>query len=1012
MRDSHRASWLAALLAAAVTACSGGGGGDAYVPTATLLALEFLDPNDVNREAAPDDAPQSAPLTQQIRFTFSAAPDPARVHSTAISIVDEANIPVDGSWHIDGAVLTFTPRLPTRAVTTTVNGAIDDGGAGLEFGAGYTVRVGQRTFSFVGAVDPVLRARHPDPADPRGILIRFRTMATPGPDAFRGLPVRAPRLIDVSPRDGSVAVSPNLHGDPDGLFAPPAPFTLTFDAPLDPSATQLNDTVFQLIDLDDHTAQFPFGLPLGIDVSLRSNETDGAVVEVAPSGILPFARLLALQYDRELKGIAELGAPAGGPVVASTFTVAVDPGGTIRDELVETFDDNAGEERDLAEVGNGVVAADWNRAGSTLLQAALEFNGTGRIGRFIPYASNDSETVTIVLDTASQPFPLIDGSTPDAPPGYVAQGGIFDFTDVDIPDGVEIVVVGSNPLVFRCSGTVRIAGTIRLAGEDGASEYAYDSAITPIPGGNGVAGGGDGGESHPLVFFPPDQINYLTLVSPSAAGTGWGLAAANGLMQRVGGTGAECGALDLADTGGRYQTDNEFGDCKEARPGNGDCRLAGGGGGSLLQPGAPPQTSKGVRLDGIGNVVPDGTGRFLLDPADRTLRAGDAGQHPFAPDGSASNDFYGKLGQLSRLVGGQGGGGGGSLTDSYFCGTWCDLDGDPANDGVCDNGDDMPKKGRSPAVGDSRGGGGGAGGGCFLVQALGSITLAKTGVIDAIGGSGGGGEGVSCSYFGGGGGGGSGGMVVFQSAESVLVESKAVIDVRRGHGEDASMNNGYAPCDSDGSNVGDGGEGGHGLVQLQVPAGQVATVVSPGTTETNGSIRPPAAWIDRENVLAPVEFTALSVAMSEWHDFGRVVDRLPAGTNPLVEFSGTDAAGYVRTAADGQVLDPRSADIVCGYLGQIDPVTHAYLEGEEPRPDFIPPSATVRVEFQGGDALVRGSKEVDPASLTAWSADVGVASGRQFLRWRITFDTTADGADLSIWTRRPVVERMQVRAEF
>jgi hypothetical protein len=239
-----------------------------------------------------------------------------------------------------------------------------------------------------------------------------------------------------------------------------------------------------------------------------------------------------------------------------------------------------------------------------------------------------------------------------------------------------------------------------------------------------------------------------------------------------------------------------------------------------------------------------------------------------------------------------------------------------------------------------------------------------------------------------------------------------VIDVRKGVGEDASINNGYGPCDSDGPNIGDGGTGGHGLVQLQVPAGQVATVISPGTTEGNGSIRPPAAWIDRENVLAPVEFTSLSVALSKWHDFGRVVDRAPVGTNPLLSFAGTDGSGFVRTDGAGRVVDPGGADIVCGYLGQVDPVTHAWLDGEEPRPDYIPPTATVRVEFQGGDAIVRGSKEVDPASLTGWSADVGVASGRQFLRWRITFDTTADGADLSILTRRPVVERIRVRAEF
>ena len=93
-------------------------------------------------------------------------------------------------------------------------------------------------------------------------------------------------------------------------------------------------------------------------------------------------------------------------------------------------------------------------------------------------------------------------------------------------------------------------------------------------------------------------------------------------------------------------------------------------------------------------------------------------------------------------------------------------------------------------------------------------------------------------------------------------------------------------------------------------------------------------------------------------------------------------------------------------------MTKLYLRGEEPRPDFVPVNATVTVEFQGADALVAGSKEVDPASLTVWSGEVAIANGHQFLRWRVTFDLTADGSDLTTATRRPVVERLEVEADF
>jgi hypothetical protein len=1011
----------AATVIAGMSACSGGGASAEFAATGRLLSVEFLDPNDVNPEGdaaggANQDlsaAPQAAPLTQQIRLHFSAPPDPGRINSTVLSIVDVANIPVPGRFSFDGGAVTFTPRLPLRAVSTTATGAIDDGGAGFKFDGSYLLRVGRRSFSFISDVDPGLRARYPDPLDAAGILVQFRTQRAPTGAEFRGVESRSPRLLATRPLDGTTSVSPNLHSDPEARFAPMEPFRLEFDGPIAPSTTQLNDTVFELLDLDDRPATHPLGLPLGIDVELVSNEIDGATVEVRPRGILPFGHLLALQFDRELKGLAEIGVPAGGPLMAATFSVAGDPGGELRDVIVEDFDDDSAAVRDIAEIGNGNVTADWDVERSSILQAALAFDGTGELGRFMPIAPRNGDTLTVVLDTASQSFPLLDGSTPDAPPGLVVNGGVFHFTEIDIPDGVEIRVVGSNPLVFKCTGSVRIAGDVWLDGKNGTSEYAYDSAITSLPGGAAVAGGGTGGESHPVVFHPPDEINYLTLVSPSWSGQGLGIDPADGLMKRIGGSGAQCGILDQADRNGKYQTDFEWVDCNEFRQGNGNCKIAGGGGGSSLRIGKYPQDNGGNRLDGIGNVVPDGTGRFLLDVQKTALLAGDAGNHPFAPDGTTLNDYFGKLGQLTRMIGGQGGGGGGSLTDSYFCGTWCDEDPDVANDGVCANGDRLPDlRGRSPSVGDSRGGAGGGGGGALLVQSLGAITVAAGGLIDASGGSGGGGEGLGCSYWGGGGGGGAGGMVVLQSAESILIEQNGVIDVMRGFGHDAAKGTGYLDCGNSGYNPGDGGEGGNGLIQLQVPAGTTATVVSPGTNETNGSLRPPSSWVDSGNTLAPVEFKPESLALSRWYDFGRVIERAPVGTNPLFSFAGTSVHGFVITDAGGELPDPDGSDIEVGYLGQVDPATGAYRPGEEPRGDWIPPNATIRVEFQGADAVAPGSKEVDPATLSDWSGNVAIANGRQFLRWRITFDLTADGSELLPETRRPIVERIEVHAEF
>lgn len=998
-----------ALLTALLFGCGSGGksttGASSYESSATLLAVRFPDPNDVNSEPETS-PPQTASLVQSVEFTFSGNPDPNRINATVIPILDASNLPVSGTFEVAGSVVTFTPSLPVRPVGTTVNGQLDNGGAGLLFNQGYTIRLGPASFSFVRSVAPTLRASFPDALDSGGIFIRFRTLPTPTADAFRGVAATTPQLVDVDPVDGSSGISPNLFSDPDQLFPAPQRFQLSFDGPLNPATTNLNDTVFQLVDLDDN------GLPLGIDLRLLENETDRALVEITPSGILPFGHMLALQYDAELQGLAQSGTPAGGPVVATTFTVATAPSGTIADAFVEDFDDNSREEGDIDQIGAGNLPADWNVNHSSILQAALEFDGDGALGRFLPAQPASGQTNVVILDTTSQTFPLLDGSTPDAKPNTVVIGGVFNFTDIDIPDGVSLQPAGSNPLVITATGSVRIAGDIVVRGDNGSSEFAYDSAITSIPGGASVAGGGRGGDAHPVAFFPADTINYLTLVTPQWAETGFGIDPVDGVMKRIGGTGAQSGILDVP-VSGKYATDHEWGTCDEFRSGNSNCKIAGGGGGSHFREGLTPKDTSGNVMNGIANVLPDGTGKWIIR-TDTTCLAGTPGAHPFADDGTTTNDYFGKLGQLKRLIGGQGGGGGGTLADAYYCGKWCELDSDTTNDNCCGPFDGFVNNNtRAASVGDSRGGGGGGGGGAFLLQALGAITLEATALIDAVGGNGGGGEGIACSYWGGGGGGGAGGMVILQSSTSVTVKQNAVIDVRRGFGDDASPDNDYLDCGNSGSGTaGDGGDGGNGLIQLQVPSGNIATVTFPGTTDTNGSIRPPSSWIDPTNTLAPVEFTPISVAISTWADFGRVIKRAPSNTNPVFSFSGLNGSGFVATDSAGNVLSPSTTDIVCGYLGQIDPGSKTYLKGEEPRADFIPLNATIKVEFQGADSIVDGSKEVDPASLTAWSSNVAIANGRQFLRWRITFDTTADNSQLSIHTRLPAVESIQVRAEF
>ena len=107
------------------------------------------------------------------------------------------------------------------------------------------------------------------------------------------------------------------------------------------------------------------------------------------------------------------------------------------------------------------------------------------------------------------------------------------------------------------------------------------------------------------------------------------------------------------------------------------------------------------------------------------------------------------------------------------------------------------------------------------------------------------------------------------------------------------------------------------------------------------------------------------------------------------------------------------ADIRVDYLGMRDPQAPGqYLPNQEPRTDFIPTNATVKVEFQGASAIVPGSKEVDLPNATLWSSDPADANGRQFIRYRITFDIAANSTTLSTDSARPVVQNISIHAEF
>jgi hypothetical protein len=632
----------------------------------------------------------------------------------------------------------------------------------------------------------------------------------------------------------------------------------------------------------------------------------------------------------------------------------------------------------------------------------------------------------------------------------VVEGGVFHFRDIIIPAGVTVKGFGSNPLVLTATGRIEIDGVIDVSGEDGTDDCTFNLAIIPTPGGRGGPGGGRGGVSHPQT--PPDWKELTDLRSPAKAEDGWGYSD----LSRDGGRGGESGACgtDTHYMGGADGEDR-------------DSRASGGGGGSFFQEGGRGYHGLGMYgadpldpnryferdywwwYDGHPNPVSGYNYYRSKHPP-----GGKPGEKAFR-DSLADNDFIGPKGEVPFLRGGQGGGGGGSRLDSM----------NPATIGLAASWN--PPVDRSAY--DAKGGGGGGGGGGLGLYALGKIRIGSTAAILAKGGDGGGGECIGHSNYGGGAGGGSGGAVIADSADSILIEDGAAVDVSGGWPGEAKEVTQYTSIAYDANlclnpdsagvyrdqhkasfcswSVGDGGFGGHGIVQLQVPDWTQDLVVEnpdglaaaicevdwdgPRCTGHNSQTNPHCGcnatgtncafrfWHYNVNYdqydnpslpvtldcLVPPERTPtflgpLSYGLSRWIDMGQTIHRDPVGGFPpprLLDFVGIDAGGVVITS-NGYIPNPDLYDI------EVD----APDVGME---DYIPDGNEVAILFQGADALVPGSKVPDPASVTDWTADLASLSGKQFVRFRVRLDT-ADGVPLTAANPKPQVNRVRVKVQY
>jgi hypothetical protein len=310
------------------------------------------------------------------------------------------------------------------------------------------------------------------------------------------------------------------------------------------------------------------------------------------------------------------------------------------------------------------------------------------------------------------------------PAGSVT-GGVFNYRNVNIPNGVTITFAGttpptqpgtpatdpvlpapSSPVTLKCISFL-LDGQISADGNTGAdasTTYGYSAIVTvPItPAVPGGPGGGYGG-------YGPAY--YSQVSNPSRSG---GVGNDANLILASAANGGRGGLGGLTGSGTGYTMSS-----------------GGGGGGGSRTAGSPGTTGTVTTTSYQGSW------------------AGVGGQGGAGATGNSD---------LSTLVGGAGGGGGGNgqayTIPSYYWGT--------------------------------PGAGGGGGGGAILIQTSGTLTIGATGVVHSRGGRGG--KGVTTGYTaGGGGGGGGGGAILMRSSRGFNLANPAVaVDVTGGAGGPAN----------------------------------------------------------------------------------------------------------------------------------------------------------------------------------------------------------------------------------
>jgi hypothetical protein len=225
-------------------------------------------------------------------------------------------------------------------------------------------------------------------------------------------------------------------------------------------------------------------------------------------------------------------------------------------------------------------------------------------------------------------------------------------------------------------------------------------------------------------------------------------------------------------------------------------------------------------------------------------------------------------------------------------------------------------------------------------------------------------------------------------------------------------------------------------VRLQEPSG-IPLMADVGGTLTYD----PSNLVDRLPVVPPSKtpptFGTTSTGISRWLDFNGVATRMRDGSGrppPFFQpFHGTyNAAGDpIPAGKEGEVITgaavpgkpahyvENAGSTDTGLFGEgvgSGGVPYNDVKVDAPdllQSDAISDNATVTVLFQGAYPVRAGSSIPDAETLTDWVADLTELTGHPLVRFKVTFDLTADpGFEFNVDSLRPKVDELRLRTGY